>query len=142
MELTMDGFTKHLKTFGLTAVTFVLMTAPALAQGAGQGQAPGPEAGPGFHGGHHMMAWGGRHFAHGHGWGWGAGGAFILLLALIGFIVVVLAVVRAFLGGRPRRHYRGTGMGAGLEIVETRYARGEIGRDEYLEKRRDLTGRA
>jgi putative membrane protein len=140
MELMMDSLTKRLKTFGLTAVTFVLMAAPALAQGAGPG--PGPGAGPGFHGGHPMMAWGGRHFAHGHGWGWGAGGGFILLLALIGFIVVVLAVVRALLGGRHRRHYRGMGMGAGLEIVETRYARGEIGRDEYLEKRRDLTGRA
>lgn len=131
---------KRLKTLGLTAVTFTLMAAPALAQGAGPG--PGPGAGPGFQGGRHMMAWGGGHFAHGHGWGWGAGGGFILLLALVGFIVVVLAVVRAFQGGRHWRHHRGMGLGAGLDILETRYARGEIGRDEYLEKRRDLTTRS
>lgn len=133
------GTLKRLKTLGLTAVTFTLMAVPALAQGAGPGPGPGPGASPGFQGGRYMMGWGGGHFAHGHGWGWGAGGAFILLLALIGFIVVVLAIVRAFQGGQRWRHHRRMGLGAGLEILETRYARGEIGRDEYLEKRRDLS---
>ena len=27
-----------------------------------------------------------------------------------------------------------------LDLVEERYARGEINRDEYLEKKRDITG--
>jgi uncharacterized membrane protein len=30
----------------------------------------------------------------------------------------------------------------GLEILALRYARGEIGRDEYLEKRQDIVGGA
>lgn len=30
-------------------------------------------------------------------------------------------------------------VGGGLAVLEERYARGEIGREEYLEKRADLT---
>jgi len=85
-----------------------------------------------------MMGWGGGRF----GGGWGIGHGFIALLALIGFVAVVLAVIRAFRHGCPwHRRHPGMGTGAGLEILETRYARGEIGRDEYLEKKRDLTSR-
>jgi putative membrane protein len=81
-----------------------------------------------------MMDW--HH--HGHG-GFFLHGV-IGLLALIGLVAVVLAVIRAF-RGRSWHDRRRHGMGAGLEIVETRYARGEIGRDEYLEKKRDLASR-
>lgn len=133
----MDMVAKRLKTFGLAAATFALMAAPAIAQGQGPG--PGPGQGPGFRGyGHPMMGWGGHHFG-----GWGIGHGFILLLALIGLIAVVLGVIRVFRHGCPwhHHHYRGMGTGAGLEILETRYARGEINRDEYLEKKRDLTSR-
>ena len=69
----------------------------------------------------------------------------LLFLALI-ITVIVLAVRYAMgWGGHPI----GPGMmgpygmerrPSGLDILEERYARGEINRDEYLEKKRDITG--
>lgn len=124
-----------LKISGTTLGTSLLMAVPALAQ---QGPGPGPgQGGPGprqwFGGGPQMMGW--HHHAHGgmllHG--------FFALLALIGLVCVVLAIIRAF---RGRCGHRRRGSGVGLEILETRYAKGEIGRDEYIEKKRDLGGRA
>ena len=61
----------------------------------------------------------------------------LLFLALI--ITVVVMLVRYAVGGsdyssRPERR------SAGLEALDERYARGEINRDEYLQKRRDILG--
>ena len=59
--------------------------------------------------------------------------------------VIVLAVRYAMgWGGHPI----GAGMtgygverrSSALDVLEERYARGEINRDEYLEKKRDITG--
>jgi putative membrane protein len=56
------------------------------------------------------------------------------------WIAVVILVITAF--SRGPRHpmgpfWRGS---PALDILEQRYARGEIGRDEYLQKKRDLMG--
>jgi len=72
----------------------------------------------------HWMGW------HGMGWWW--------MLPFGHFwLLVLLVVLVAVLFSRSTRHYpphRSTA----LDLLEQRYARGEIGRDEYLEKKRDL----
>jgi putative membrane protein len=64
-------------------------------------------------------------------------------------VVLVLGVfaVRAIMG--PRHHFMGpwhpqdwsgSGRSSGLFILDERYARGEISREEYLQKRQDILG--
>lgn len=77
-----------------------------------------------------------------HDWGWGWGGMWLgpifMLLVLAGLVAGIVALVRAFAGDRPasdpgRRNAR--------EILDERYARGEIDREEYLRRRDDMVGR-
>jgi len=74
----------------------------------------------------------------GHSWGMGDGSmgfGFVFWLLILGAIIagVVWFVRVAPLGGSPRRS-------DGLEVLEQRYARGEISREEYLQKKRDILG--
>ena len=62
---------------------------------------------------------------------------FLLLLVLV--IVGVVALVRfVFIGSSHPS--RGHGRSPGLDVLEERYAKGEMNRDEYLQKKRDLGG--
>ena len=85
---------------------------------------------------------------YGPGWGmmngWGYGGfgygpfhLIIWIVILIAIVAVVVWLVRSFSAGGyaspPRRS-------AGLDVLEERYARGEINRDEYLQKKKDIGG--
>lgn len=88
-------------------------------------------------------------YGYGPGWGmmgdWGYGyGVYgwihmiIWLVILIAIIAGVVWLVRSMAGSAgqhlpPRRV-------SGLDVLEERYARGEINRDEYLEKKRDIAG--
>lgn len=105
------------------------------------------------------MMWG-----YGDGWsmmGWGWHWPFGGFLGLLLLILVVFALVRLVFGRRhwENRHWEHRRHGppgpggpegwqgaprrtSGLAILDERYARGEINREEYLEKRRDLTGEA
>ena len=71
------------------------------------------------------------------GWGGGAFGMIIWPLVLIALVVGVIWYVRspsyAGTGRMPRRS-------SGLDILEERYARGEIERDEYLQKKQEISG--
>jgi putative membrane protein len=68
----------------------------------------------------------------GGGFGFGFPGlGMVLFWGLI--IVAVVLIARAFYG----THERGSQKSA-REILDERYARGEIGRDEYEEQRRTL----
>lgn len=71
------------------------------------------------------------------GWfGWWPMGGLIWILVLGLLIVGVLAVVRE----RPGQN---VGSGANSEarrVLDERYARGEIDRDEYLRRREDISG--
>jgi putative membrane protein len=58
------------------------------------------------------------------------------------FWLVVIALVALLLTRLARSEPRGTAgnpRSQALAILEERYARGEVGRDEYLEKKRDLS---
>jgi len=74
------------------------------------------------------------------GWGWFWPFHFIIplfFLALIITVVVVLVRYATGWGDHPPRLGRRS---AGLESLDERYARGEINRDEYLQKRQDILG--
>jgi putative membrane protein len=69
-----------------------------------------------------------------HGWmmdGWmGFGGmwfGWLLVIALVAAVVWFVA-----------RGARGSNQPSALDVLDQRYARGEIGREEYEQKRRDL----
>lgn len=74
------------------------------------------------------------------GWGWGIGSHGIIFWLLL--LVLIVAAVAWFIrpaarsGAAPNLEIRSRG----LEVLEERYARGEISRDEYLQKRRDILG--
>jgi putative membrane protein len=61
-------------------------------------------------------------------------GTIILLLVTIGVLWLVYALAAARTENRLGRR------SGGLQALEERYARGEIDRDEYLEKKRDISG--
>jgi putative membrane protein len=61
----------------------------------------------------------------------------LLALIVIGFVVWLIARAASSPSTAPRAP-----RSASLDILEQRYARGEIQRDEYLEKKRDLAGHA
>jgi putative membrane protein len=77
----------------------------------------------------------------GYGYGMGPIGMIIWVVILIAIVVAVVWLVRSMTGAGshsaslspPRRS-------AGLDVLEERYAKGEINRDEYLEKKRDIGG--
>ncbi|HUO88835.1 MAG TPA: SHOCT domain-containing protein [Rhizomicrobium sp.] len=57
--------------------------------------------------------------------------------------LIVIVVVLSLIFGRGRHYYYPTpqdGRSGARAILEERYARGEIQRDEYLQKKQDLGG--
>lgn len=78
-----------------------------------------------------MMDW-----EYGMGWGWGWFG--MILFWLVPILLVAVGLKYFFGGGsRPNPGARDERQGA-LELLEERYARGEIDREEFLKKRDDL----
>ena len=67
------------------------------------------------------------------GWMMFGGGLTMLLVWLVPIALVVALVVYLFRG--PRAGGIGT---TALDILKERYARGEIGKDEFEQKKRDL----
>jgi putative membrane protein len=97
-----------------------LAVAPlAYAQGYGYGYGPGMMGGYG---------WGG---------GWGFGGIGMLLWWVLIVLGIVLLVKWIFGGGPAAGHRTGD---RALEVLKERYARGEIDKNEFEEKKRDLRG--
>ncbi|MDO8358481.1 MAG: SHOCT domain-containing protein [Devosia sp.] len=80
------------------------------------------------------MWWHGPHL---FGWGWMPGFGLISILFWVLVVGLVVAVVRA---SRQRTAQVGPdgARSGGLTILEERYAKGEIQRDEYLQKKGDL----
>lgn len=73
----------------------------------------------------------------GYGMGWGLGWIGMILSWLVPILLVLAAIKYLFGGTRfsPGAHEERQ---KALEILEERYSRGEIDRDEFLKKRDDL----
>ena len=73
--------------------------------------------------------------------GWGGYGFGLVHMAV--WIVVVIAIIGGIVG-MVRSMSRAGDMPArrspGLDVLEERYARGEINRDEFMQKKRDIAG--
>lgn len=121
----MQKVAKRTITRASVVVAAVLTAGPAFAQ---QGQPGQGFYGPGMHG-----VW------HGPGTWWGPFMGVVMLAAVVAVIVAGVLVLRHFwhIGGRERD---GAG-GQARAILDERYARGEIDREEYLRRRRDLEGK-
>ncbi len=80
------------------------------------------------------MMWNGYGMMGGFGWFWPF--HFIVPLLIVGLVIwAIVAAVRGFDG----HHWRGR-LSPGLDALDERYAKGEINRDEYMQKRRDILG--
>ncbi len=76
----------------------------------------------------HMDGWG-----HMTGWGWIAGVAGILVLALL--VVLLVSLIRGTSGrGGPQP----LPSSRALDLLDERFARGEIDREEYLSRKSEL----
>lgn len=123
------------QTAALAATALMAGGAAALAQGYGPGNMGGYGAGYG------MM--------RGYGFGYGPVHLIFWAVILIAIVVGIVFMVRSMTnpGGHAMGHGMGHGMGpmpprrsAGLDVLEERYARGDINRDEYLQKKKDIAG--
>lgn len=65
-------------------------------------------------------------------WGWGGMGAGMLLFWVLLGLAFALLVRYTMGGAKPDK--------SALDILKERYARGEIGREEFEQKKRDLEG--
>ena len=73
---------------------------------------------------------------------WILKGTFVALLAIIGFVAVILSALRWATTQDIRRHRTTTqGVGTALDVLNARYARGEIDQAEYREKRALIASR-
>lgn len=86
----------------------------------------------------HAVAWGAvladpGDWGHMRGWGWGmAIFGWVFMVAIVGLLVWLIATAIR----RPDRP--GAGQNSALDLLDERYARGEIDREEYRERRADL----
>ena len=108
--------------------------ANAAFQGQGcNGYGPGPWM---------MGRWGGGVPMMGYG-GWGGGGWLMMIFAAVLIAALLLFIFRAltWTAHAPHQQMRSTGgWGPGLHALDERYARDEIKREEYLQKKRDILG--
>ena len=70
-----------------------------------------------------------------HGWWWGFGPLSMLLFWVL--VIVALVALGKWIFDRPGDTPRGK---TALDILKERYARGEIGKEEFDQKKRDLDG--
>ena len=100
---------------------------------AANAQPYGPgQMGEGYRHGYGMMG------GYGGGFGPGPIGLIFMAVVLIAIIVGVVWMVRSL--AAPHAHHMMPKRSAGLEVLEERYARGEVPREEYLEKKKDILG--
>ena len=85
------------------------------------------------------------------GWGMGAGGVIWVVVMLAVLALIVVGIVLLIRGLSGRRDYGQAGYPQGpptggpapkgaLQVLEERYARGEIDREEFVQRKQDLLG--
>ena len=107
---------KLLITSTVVVLQFFAIFAYAQGPGGGYGMGPG------------MMGWG-----YGMGWFW----PIIMIVFWISLIVGIIFLIRWVVLSTDRRHETKAGDSA-LEILRKRYAKGEINKEEFEEKKKDL----
>ena len=77
-----------------------------------------------------------------YGYGFGAFGLVWHVISIIIVIAIVAFVIRMFVWGPRRRHFRNRMLwhSDALTILEERYAKGEISKEEFEERRKTLMG--
>jgi len=88
-----------------------------------------------------MMGWGNMMNGWGYG-GYGSGGYGIMGIGMLIFWIGIILLI-SYLYRRNTKHvYSGAqGRHSGMDILNERYARGEINSAEYLSRKHDLEGR-
>jgi putative membrane protein len=87
------------------------------------------------------MMWHGWDMGHGINWGGWLFGGLMMLLFWGGIIALAFFAIRALLRSGRERTDEGSWRQRGetaLDILQKRYAGGEISREDYLEVKRDL----
>jgi putative membrane protein len=94
-----------------------------------------------------MNNYGYQGYGHaGHMLGWGIGGLFVMVLFWIAIVWLIVAVLRRVVWGSSHRHDRWKqwqdmkGASSGINILNERYAKGEINKEEYEQKKKDILG--
>jgi putative membrane protein len=82
-------------------------------------------------GGQGMMGPGMMNWGYGMGWGW----SIIMMVFWIAVIVGIIFLIRWIALSTDRRHETED---SAMEILRNRYAKGEINKDEFEEKKKDL----
>jgi putative membrane protein len=91
------------------------------------------------------MMWGD---GYGNGWS-GAGGVLMVVIMLAVLALIVVGIVLLVRGLGRHDHVQqspsqglqpGPGSKGALQVLEERYARGEIQREEFLQRKQDLLG--
>ena len=72
------------------------------------------------------------------GWGWGPGFGWIFMILVLVLIVVGIAALAKWLSSSGSSGRSTDKRPLALDIVQERYARGEITREQYEQMRRDL----
>lgn len=81
-----------------------------------------------------------------YGMGWGVGGLTMIIFWLVPLILVLVGIKYLYSGGAS---FRGSDVppseppaaNRALTVLEDRYAKGEIDRDQLLQKRADILGK-
>lgn len=74
------------------------------------------------------------------GWGWWWGFGALHMLLFWGVLIFAIVILVKWMSGMPGSRQNGGGAGRALEILKERYARGEINKEEFEQKKRDLQG--
>jgi putative membrane protein len=89
-----------------------------------------------------MSGWGGRPMM-GYG-GWGAGGWMMMAMMLFGAVILVALLVLVSRALASSAHHPHQSLphpphgSVGLHALDERYACGEVNREEYLQKKKDI----
>lgn len=82
-----------------------------------------------------MMGWG-------NGWGmngyWGGGSWIMAIIGIIFWVVIIIGIVYLIRWLLMGGHQRWESHNSGIDILKQRYAKGEISKEEFEEKMKDL----